>query len=229
MATSKEGFVQILASNYLPHGYWFYSRGRIPDGKDGGLIDEKIIAKYGIDLSRQQRLRKKQQGIANLHYVRFENEFVILATHGKHRFFTEEGTNIRDIRRVPLQFKGYSMTVRRGQYLKKEEGEDHAMVDGRFRVRVMIGREALKSIRAELLELAHDRNVERLRWAFWNLPFEPYAPIRKQLLKALHSVNAVRSASNLEKVLPDCIRYRRRIVKPFEWNDQRVALVANNE
>ena len=29
--TSPEGFVQLLACNLLPHGYWFYVTGRIPD------------------------------------------------------------------------------------------------------------------------------------------------------------------------------------------------------
>lgn len=33
-ATSLEGFVQQLASNILPHGYWHNVTGRVPDGKD---------------------------------------------------------------------------------------------------------------------------------------------------------------------------------------------------
>lgn len=57
-ATSVTGFIQIVASNsYPPHGYWFYVTGKVPAAKSPHLIDEKIVAKYGIALSRQQRAR----------------------------------------------------------------------------------------------------------------------------------------------------------------------------
>ncbi len=216
VASTKEGFVQLLASNYLPHGYWFYVTGRIPDGKDPSAIDEKLLAKYGIELSRQQRARRKQQGLANLHYVRFEDFFVILATHGKHPFFAAEAQTVRDIRRYPLHFMGYGLTVRRGEFLKKEEGTDEALADSRYRVRVTIGRAAYRDLASDLLEIATHRTAETLRWDFWNQPFEPYAPIRKQLLGLLRLVNKKRSAMGYEKLTPDCIRYRRKIVKPFE-------------
>src|SRR3989304_7567751 len=112
--TSLEGFVQYLASNLLPHGYWFYVTGRVPDGKDAGAVDRKLIEKYGIGLSRQQRARRKLAGQANLHYVRLGRFWVLLATHGEHAFFREEGDRVRDIRHTPLQGGGYSLTVRRG-------------------------------------------------------------------------------------------------------------------
>jgi hypothetical protein len=215
-ATSVEGFVQMLASNYLPHGYWFYVTGRIPEGKSADSIDEKILAKYGIARSRQQRARRKLQGLANLQYLRFENFFVILATHGKHQFFESEGTTVKDIRKVPLQFRGYSISVKRGGFLKREEGEDEATADKRHRVRVIISKEAFKNLAAHLLELSTHRTLETLRWEFWNQPYEPYAPIRKQMLKVLRAVNNKRTAMGYEKLPTDCIRYRRNIVKPFE-------------
>jgi hypothetical protein len=105
-AASVEGFIQQLSSNYLPHGYWFYVSGIVPDGKLPENIDAKLITKYMINVSRQSRARRKQAGLANLHYFRFERFFVLLATHGKHRFFDEEGTAIRDVRRVPIKFQG---------------------------------------------------------------------------------------------------------------------------
>lgn len=215
-AKSVEGFVQMLASNYLPHGYWFYVTGRIPEGKSAESIDQKLLAKYGIELSRQQRSRRKLQGLANLHYLRFESFFVILATHGKHPFFEAEGTTVKDIRKVPIQFRGYSLSVKRGGFLKREVGEVDATADKRHRVRVLISREAFRNLAGHLLDLATHRTAETLRWEFWNQPFEPYAPIRKQLLKVLRAVNNKRSAMGYEKLPTDCIRYRRNIVKPFE-------------
>lgn len=215
-ATSVTGFVQILASNYLPHGYWFYVTGRVPAGKDAATIDAKILQKYDIALSRQQRARRKQQGVANLHYLRYENFFVILATHGKHPYFAAEHQNVKDIRRHPLQFRGYSLTVRRGGFLKKADEEDTAAPDGKYRVRVSINRKAFRDLYADLVERAAHRNVETLRWDLWNQPYEPYAPIRKQYLKVLRRMNQIRSSMGYEKLSTEFIRYQRRIVKPFE-------------
>ena len=85
--TSLVGFVQYLASNLLPHGYWFYVTGRVPEGKDPRAVDRKLIEKYAIGLSRQQRARRKLAGQANLHYIRLGRFWVLLATHGEHAFF----------------------------------------------------------------------------------------------------------------------------------------------
>lgn len=226
-ATSVEGFVQMLASNYLPHGYWFYVTGFVPEGKERGAIDRKILSKYGIEISRQQRSRRKLQGASNLHYLRYQDFFVILATHGKHTFFEYEAKSIRDIRRVPLQFHGYSLSVKHGGFLRKEEGEEEATNDKRYRVRVLIGRDSFNNLASELLDLATHRTAEKLRWAFWNQPFEPYAPIRRQLLMLLRAVNAKRLAMGYERLSSECIRYRRNIVKPFELESpQRISETA---
>jgi len=223
-ATSLEGFVQILASNYLPHGYWFYVTGHVRTGKDPRAVDRKLIEKYEIALSRQQRARRKKAGLANLQYVRIGPFFVLLATHGKHRFFTDEGASVRDIRKYPLQIGGYSLTVRRGDFLKKTARDRHPVPDHRYRVRVQIGREKYRELMAHFLDIATHRRADVLAREFWNVPFEPYAPIRKQLLQILRRVNAKRSAMGYEKLLPDVFRYRRRIVCPFgEVSDQAKA------
>jgi len=72
VATSLEGFVQQLASNILPHGYWFYVTGVVPAAKDPAAVDQKLMEKYGVAISRQQRARRKLAGQANLHYIRFD-------------------------------------------------------------------------------------------------------------------------------------------------------------
>jgi hypothetical protein len=66
VTTSMAGFVQQLVSCYLPHGYWFYVSGIIPPGKDPESIDEKLLAKYGIGVSRTSRARRRSVGIANV-------------------------------------------------------------------------------------------------------------------------------------------------------------------
>jgi hypothetical protein len=51
---------------------------------------------------------------------------------------------------------------------------------------------------------------------FSKLPFEPYAPVRQQLLIILRAVNRARKAAGLEPVPWTCIRLKRRIYRPFE-------------
>ncbi len=214
--TSLEGFVQQLASNILPHGYWFYVTGQVPEGKDPETIDRKLIEKYGIGISRQQRARRKLAGHANLHYLRLDRFWVLLATHGRHPFFEAEASSIRDARRVPIQVAGYSLSVKQGHFLQKEREGEEPTPDGRMRVRVQIARERYRNLSAYLLSIACHRSVENLGRELWNVPFEPYAPIRRQLLNLLRLVNAKRQSAGYTKVPPTVLRYRREIVKPFE-------------
>jgi hypothetical protein len=211
-----EGFVQQLACNYLPHGYWFYVSGVVPEGKDAGLVDQKLIGKYGIAISRQARARRKQAGLANLHYLRFERYWVLLATHGAHEFFEHEHANLRDARRIPIQFKGYSISVKKGGFLRKDDAAEPPVSDGKYRVRVQIGRERYRELRAYFVEMATRRSVESLGRELYTVPFEPYAPVRQQMLNVLRLVNRARKQAGFEPVPPDVLRYRRQIVKPFQ-------------
>ncbi len=87
VAASVEGFVQQLAVAYVTHGYWFYVRGEIPERKDPAAVDQKLIERYGIAISKWARARRKRQGLANMQYLRHERTFVLLATKGQHEFF----------------------------------------------------------------------------------------------------------------------------------------------
>jgi len=106
VATSVEGFVQQVAVQYLRHGYWFYVAGIVPEGKDRAAVDAKLIKKYGIDVSRWERTRRKRAGLANMQYIRHERVFLLMASHGQHRFFKDEAGEIRDARRAPIKYAG---------------------------------------------------------------------------------------------------------------------------
>jgi hypothetical protein len=214
-ATSVEGFVQQLVC-YLPHGYWFYVTGSVPDGKDPRSVDVKLISKYGIDLSRQARARRKRAGFANLHYLRFDRFFVLLATHGNHRFFEDEADSIRDVRRIPIQFAGYSVSYKKGGHKRKGAQDESTIPDDSWHVRVQIGRERYRDLKGYFLELATNRPAEVLGRELHNLPFEPYAPVRQQLLNILRLVNKTRQSAGRERVPSDVLRFHRRIVRPFE-------------
>jgi len=108
-----EGLVQQVAVSYLRHGYWYYVSGWIKRGKDPEQIDRKLIDKYEIAISERERSARKRRGLANLQYIRHRNWFLLLATEGHHPFKQEERNQIRDCRRVPIKFEGYSISYRR--------------------------------------------------------------------------------------------------------------------
>jgi hypothetical protein len=194
---SVEGFVQQLAVSYLANGYWFYVTGQIPEGKDPAKVDEKLVARYQIDLSKWARARRKRAGFANLQYLRFGRFFVLLATHGVHSFFEEEATSIRDARKTPIRFRGYSISYR--------SGHPH--------VRIELAE--FKRLKAYFLEIAVHRSADSLERELGSLPFEPYAPVRRQLLAVLRAVNRERKRAGFEPVPKTCFRFVRRVCRPF--------------
>lgn len=212
---SVRGFVQQLASNYLPHGFWFYVSGIVPEGKDPTKVDRKLIQKYGVDRSRQARARRKQAGFANLHYLRFERYWVLLATHGAHEFFELESRNIRDARKVAIQFKGYSIGVKKGGFVRKKDPDEPPVRDGKYRVRVQIAAKCYREMKAYFLDIATHRSGKALGSELYNVPFEPYAPVRQQMLNILRLINRARKEAGYDLVPPTVLRYLRRIEKPF--------------
>ena len=117
-AKTLASFIHRLMANYLSRGYFFYVVGEIPEHKDPAKTDAKIISHYGIAVSKWARARARKRGEASVQYHRFGREFVILATSGSHRFFTDEARNIRDVRRVPLRVAGCVVSYRRGDAAK---------------------------------------------------------------------------------------------------------------
>jgi hypothetical protein len=210
VTSSISGFVQQIACSYLRHGYWFYVTGIIPPDKDPEELDRKLIRKYQIGISESTRARRKKLNKANVQYLRYERFFVLLATKGEHKFKVEEEKNIRDIRRVPLRFHGYAISYRRGG--RTREGE----VDPRWHAHVEIERRRYKEIRDHLVEMAKHRRAETLALALYELPFAAYAPIRRQYLLILRSINRVRKAAGFSLLPKEVLMLRRRVVKPFD-------------
>ncbi len=196
--TSLEGFIQQLAVSYVARGYWFYVKGWVPHCKDPEVIDVKLIDRYDIGVSKWERARRKQAGLANVHYLRLGRTFVLIASHGYHQFFEDEAAVVRDIRRVPFKHGGYSVSYRNG----------HASV--------RIDQETYNRLNAYLVELAIRRPAEAVAAEFAMLPFEAYAPIRRQLLNLHRAVNRTRKTAGMDPVPIDCLRLRRRLVRPFE-------------
>jgi hypothetical protein len=71
------------------------------------------------------------------------------------------------------------------------------------------------ALRAYLLDLAVRRGQETLEEEFRSICFQPYRPVREQLLAILRAVNRKRKAAGLSPLDYRCVRSRRRITKPF--------------
>ena len=201
---SAAGFVQQLAVSYVANGYWFYVSGRVPDHKDPAALDQKIISQYDLDISKWERARRKQAGLANVQYLRYGRFFVMVATHGRHAFFTEEAGQIGDFRRHPLYFMGYSISYRQSRAGRSW----HASV----RIQRGLFCELKKRLETLALQLPVEDLVQELR----GIDYEPFAPVRAQLRAILRAVNRIRQVAGLELVPCGAINLRRIPIKPFE-------------
>ena len=187
---------------YVQHGYWFYVTGKIPERKCQLAVDGKLIDRYEIAISKWSRARKKQSGQSNVQYIRFGRFFVLIATRGEHRFFEDE-PKFRDIRRDSLSFAGYSIGYQLG-------------ADRKWHVSVRIHPSEYLQLKAYFLDLATRRSVENLTTEFRRIPFEPYAPVRRQFLNILRAVNRKRKKAGFELVPVEALRLRRRMIRPFD-------------
>lgn len=192
------GFIQQLAVCYLQRGYWFYVLGEIPADKDPNPIDQKLLTKYGIALSKYQRCRRKKYGQANIQYLRYQQHFALLATSGQHPFFEQEQTAIQDARRHPLHCFGYRLTYRNG----------HALVG--------LDKETYRQLEAYFLNLALHRQAKSIAQELRALPYEPYAPVYRQLVAIWQAVNARRRQAGFDTLPITALRRKRRLYRPFE-------------
>jgi hypothetical protein len=202
-ATTSGGFVQQLAVAYLGHGYWFYVTGHVPEGKDPAAVDQKLLAKYEVWVSKWARARRKAAGLANCQYLRHDRFFVLLASHGEHPFFEGE-EHFKDAREEPIKFGGYSISAKRGS-------------DGKWHPSVRIHPETYRELKAYFVGLATHRTVETLSYELRRIPFEPYGPVKVQLLSLLRAVNRTRKTAGLEPVPPSALQLSRKPVRPFAY------------
>lgn len=227
IATSEKGYIQQIVTGWVRNGYYYYVQGEVPEGKDATRLDAKLLNQYPIKMTAGRRFSRKKRGLHNLAYLRFERHWIMLATCGGHQegegyldWFRTEGSNVRNCKRgQPIRAYGYSISYVPGGFVLNRAKENQAGPperDCKQRVRVQISREELQELKANLVGNARNRSEEWFAKQFWNVPYEPYAPVRKQLLGLLRQVNAARSAVGLSKLSPSIIRYRRKPVKVFK-------------
>lgn len=197
------GFIQQVAVGCVARGHVFYVAGSVPGHKSPRAVDAKLVARYDLAHSKWARSRRRRLGIASVRYLRHGRFFLLLATHGRHRFFAREGRLVRDCRREPIRCFGYSISSRRGH--------THVRIEAR----------EFRCLKAHLVKLASHRSAEQLAAVFRALPFEPYAPVRRQLLELWRAVNGVRKTAGFGLVPRSCVRMLRRIERPFVSRDEK--------
>ena len=198
VATSLEGFIQQLAVCYVARGYFYYVLGKVPERKDPEEVDRKLIRCYGITPKKWERAYRKQQGLANMQYIRYRDTFVLLCSEGEHIFRARERGNLRDARKNGIQVGGYLISFRNGH------------------VQVRIEPETYQHLKAYYVGLAVRRTQPALVEELYRAPFEPYAPIRRQMFTILREVNRRRKRAGYKLVPSSAIWLKRRVVKPFE-------------
>ena len=186
--------------SYVGRGYYFYVTGWVPEHKDARSVDAKLIARYGIAISKWTRARRKRIGLANTQYIRHGRFFVLLATNGHHRFFNDEATMIQDVRRTPIKYAGYSVSVR--------GGHSH----------VQIARDVYKGLKARCLEIAIRKPKTIIERELQGFAFEPYAPVRRQMLALIRATNRARTIAGLPQLSNRILDLHRRIQRPFAWS-----------
>mgnify|MGYP006908206408 CR=1 FL=1 len=210
VASSPEGLVQQVAVSYLRHGYWWYVAGRIPEHKDPEEVDRKLIAKYEIDLTERQRAYRKRRGLANMQYIRYRNWFLLLVTEGHHQFKQHERNRIRDCRRHPIKFEGYSISYRRAGVTPTGGGQ------AKWHACVRIDMATYRQLKAYFLDRACHRSSENLATDFARVPFARYAQVRRQLLTIARATNNARARRGYSTLPYTVLCLRRRVVQPFQ-------------
>lgn len=202
VARNRDHFVHYLATSLICRGYWFYVCGRIPKGKSAAAIDQKLIRKYDCNNSKSTRWRRKKAGKANVRYLRWNDFFVLISTKGEHRFFEEEA-DIKDVRKVPIKVGGYAISFRRDGRPKCKD--DHRQ----YRVHIRIEDGRYKELAAEFDHFATRMSANALGAKLYEIPFEGYAPIRRQLCQLLRHVNKKRRRSGMSQLPKDCLHFHR--------------------
>lgn len=204
-AQTLDGFLAQLV-RYVASGHYFYVTGMVPERKDPAKVDRKLIDLYGIDRPKWDRARRRLGDQAGMHYLRYRRFFVLLATHGRHRFFEEHEKNICDIRRTALRVRGYSIRY------------THSDIEKRWKVFVRLDKATYRSLRAHLLELATRpsyRDTARLAGEFQALQFQGYGPVRGQVLAIIKAANRRRRRAGYGQLPTDLVPRMRPVRSVF--------------
>lgn len=106
----KLGQFLFKLNHYLRYGYIYYYSRTIPTHKDAAKIDTKLVLLYDVTYNRRLRAARKKKGIRNIIYLRYQSQFILLATEGTHKQF--DRLKFCDFRTQSFHFYYYSIMVK---------------------------------------------------------------------------------------------------------------------
>ncbi|HQX53290.1 MAG TPA: hypothetical protein PLR25_25445, partial [Planctomycetaceae bacterium] len=147
-------------------------------------------------------------------FKRYQRWFSLLVSEGHHALKQPtakggEGEYLRDCRRQPIRFQGYSISYRRSGVTPTGGASI------KWHAHVRIDDDTYRQLRDHLLDLATHRSAENLAREFARIPFARYAPIRRQLLNILRAVNERRKQHNFELLNHSVLILRRTSVPVY--------------
>lgn len=175
--------MQHLAVRLIGNGYRFFVLGEIPKAKDPAKVDRKLCSRYDFGVSKWVQFRRSMRGEAKVRYLRYGHQFILIATEGRHRFFDEESSAVRDASEVPIRCFGYEIMSRpRGT---------------KFHPVVKLGEARFEELRSQLLNLAlaTDSALTK-RILDERLIF--FSGVKRQIFRILKEVNERRRTAGLE-------------------------------
>lgn len=147
-------------------GYYFYHVGVIPDNKFDKRfqIDQKIVKKYNIDLSKYQRARRKRNDIVNFYYLRWKNVFIILHTKGDFPEGFKPDDEFKDI--MQKKEKLNRLVVRISTNVAFEITMKNKKGESKRAVTVSFSRDTMQNFNAELEELVKYKKLSQIKEFF---------------------------------------------------------------
>ncbi|MEM9450184.1 MAG: hypothetical protein AAGA75_16830 [Cyanobacteria bacterium P01_E01_bin.6] len=167
VVNSSADLIRRLTRYYLREGYWYFVKGRIPDHKSIEQVDAKLSAKYETTLSRWQRHRRKAKGLATIQYLRYERDFVLIATDGEHPLFFGD-RSVKDARKYPIEIWYYWIRVRSSR-----------------RYEVIVAPWAYHVVKDKVLRLAREGNAAAVEEQITSLKWINYPGVNRQKHKMI--------------------------------------------
>jgi len=118
-------------------------------------------------------------------------------TIGQYVRIERRRTSSSDAKRKGIRYGGYLVSFRNG----------HAQV--------RMDDDTYRELKAYYADLACRRKAEQLITEFYNAPFEPYSPVKRQMFNILREVNRKRKTAGFSQIPSSAIWLKRKIVTPF--------------
>ena len=222
-ATSIQGFIKQFAVTYVGRcRCFFYVTGVVSQRLSPAEHDRRMIAKYGLNISRFTRSRRKRAGHAPVHYLRYGDFWVLLCGAGRHKFFELQAGYDRETGQRISQYSDIRQKPAKVWFDWRGERLAYSIAYANGKARVQIERSSYLQLKAYFLDRATKASVAELIDCFWQVPFEPYGRVIQQLFCIKRAVDRARKTAGLSSPLPnEAIPTRRRPVCVFESQSAR--------